>query len=127
MAFEALQVSVGVVPTPVAPLVGEGDVGVPGSGTLAAVANDQVGPVVVPVLFRATTCQKYVVPAASAPGEYDDADCAVETRGGGLVVPKRTSKLVAPVADQLNVVETLTPVAPFVGLGAFGAAGAPGF
>ena len=58
VAFAALQVSVGVKLTPVAALAGEGEVGVPGSGRLAAVEKDQTGPVVVPELFLATICQK---------------------------------------------------------------------
>jgi hypothetical protein len=37
-----------------------------GAGT--AVVNDQTGPGVLPFGFSAVTCQKYVVPLASAPG-----------------------------------------------------------
>ena len=47
----ALHVSVAVVATPVAPLVGVGVVGVAGT---AAVVNDHTGPVVVPAALRAT-------------------------------------------------------------------------
>jgi hypothetical protein len=56
----------------------------------AAVVNDQTGLGVEPLLLTATICQKYVVLPASADGEYDAADCPVDTVGGGFVVPKLT-------------------------------------
>ena len=77
------------VPTPVAPSAGEGDAGA--DGAAAAVVKDHTGPVDVPLPLRATICQKYVVPLASAPGTYDAAACPAATDGGGFVVPKLTS------------------------------------
>jgi hypothetical protein len=41
---------------------------VAGGGAAVAVVNDQTGPLVVPALLRATTCQKDVVLLASAGG-----------------------------------------------------------
>jgi len=104
-------------------LDGFGAVGAAGGGGAAAVVNDQTAPVVEPASFLATTCQKYVVPAARFPGAYDAAAWPVETCGGGLLVPKLTSKLFAPEALQFSVGAVLTPVAPSVGFGDEGAAG----
>ena len=57
------------------PLVGLGEPGVPGGGGGAAlVVNDHTGPVVGPAALRATICQKYCVPLASA--------AWIERRGG---------------------------------------------
>src|SRR4051812_23938898 len=78
----------------------------------AAVVNDQTGPVVLPVLFFATTCQKYVVFAKSEAGAYEDdvwpdATCC----DGGFAVPNRTSYEVAPEALHVSVGVALTLVA----------------
>ena len=45
--------------------------GVPGGRIAAAVVNDHTGPVVDPLLLRATICQKYVVLPDRPAGEYD--------------------------------------------------------
>jgi len=71
VAPDALHVSVALVLTPVAPLAGVGALGAAGGGGAAAVVNDHIGPVVAPLSFFATTCQKYAVPAARFPGAYD--------------------------------------------------------
>ena len=53
--------------------------------------NDQTGPGMLPLLFFATICQKYVVLLASVVDGLNDVDVWVTTNGGGLTVPKRTS------------------------------------
>jgi hypothetical protein len=50
----------------------------------------------------------------------------VDTDAGGFEVPKRTSKLVAPLAVQVSVGDVATPVAWFEGDGAVGVDGGPG-
>src|SRR4051812_210249 len=72
--------------------------GVGRAADAAAVVNDQTGPVVLPPLFFATTCQKYVVFAESDAGAYEDEVWPVATCGGGFAVPNRTSYDVAPEA-----------------------------
>jgi hypothetical protein len=62
-----------------------------GAGTAAAVVNDQTGPVVVPALLRAVTCQKYCVLAATAGGAYEAVVNPLAAAGGGFAVPKATS------------------------------------
>ena len=70
MALVALHDSDPIVLTPVAPWAGFGVAGADGGVGAAAVLNDQTGPAVEPTALFATTCQKYVVPAASV-GAYD--------------------------------------------------------
>ena len=88
--------------------------------------NDQTAPVVVPLLFFATICQKYVVPPVSAGGAYQKSVVFVTTAGGGFVVPSRTSYDVAPADFQLSVGVTVTHVVPLGGFGEFGTAGPDG-
>jgi hypothetical protein len=56
-----------------------------------AVVNDQTGPAVVPALLRATTFQKYVVPAFIDVGLKLAVVTPEATDGGGFAVPKLTS------------------------------------
>ena len=77
--------------TPVAPLAGFGDVGVPGGGGAAAVVKDQTAPVAVPAELCATICQKYFVFASNVLGAYEAAAWPADTCGGGFAVPNLTS------------------------------------
>jgi len=62
VASVELHVSVGDVLTFVAPLAGDGELGVPGGGGGAgSVENDHTGPVTDAAAFLAVACQKYVV------------------------------------------------------------------
>ena len=115
--------------TPVAPWAGAGlpgTAGGVGGPAVGSVLNDQTAPVVVPLLFFATICQKYVVPPISVGGAYQKSVVFVTTAGGGFVAPNRTSYDVAPADFQLSVGVTVTQVAPLGGFGEFGAAGPDG-
>src|SRR5437764_408833 len=68
-------------------------------------------------------CQKYVVFAASVPGEYDATVIVVPVEGGGLVVPNLIEKLLAPTDVQVNAGAVPTPAAPLPGDGLLGAVG----
>jgi hypothetical protein len=59
--------------------------------TDGVVVNDQTGPAVDPLLFFATTCQKYTVPFVSPVAAYEALAWPVDTCGGGFVVPNFTS------------------------------------
>jgi len=74
----------------VALVAGLGFAGVPGRAG-ACVVNDQTGPAVDPTALFATICQKYVVLLFSAGVAYDADDWAIDTAGGGLLVPNLTS------------------------------------
>ena len=67
--------------------------------------------------MRATTRQKYAVPAASPLGVYDAVVTLVATCGGGFAVPKLTSYDVAPAALHVRPEFTATPVALLAGVG----------
>ena len=122
------QLSVGVTVTQVVPLGGFGELGVPGPGgpAVGSVVNDQIGPAVVPLLFAATICQKYVEPGFSRGVAYQYSVMLDATVGGGLVVPNRISYDVAPSDRQLSVGVTVTQVVPLAGFGEFGGAGPSG-
>src|SRR5262249_5154155 len=100
---------------------------VQGSGTpveaVSAVVNDQTGPAVDPAAFRATTCQKYVVPDASGAGAYDATVSPEAVDGGGLVVPSAMSNDVAPDALHARPGVVAMPAATSAGAGETGAEG----
>ena len=121
----------GVTVTQVVPLGGFGELSVPGPGgpggwAVGSVVNDQMGPAVVPLLFDATICQKYIVPEFSRGVAYQYSVVFDATVGGGLVVPNRTSYDVARSDRQLSVGVTVTQVAPLGGFGELGGAGPSG-
>src|SRR5919201_484784 len=88
-----------------------------------AVVNDHTGPVVVPVLFFATICQKYLVPPTNDGGAYQKSVVFDTTVGGGFETPTRISYEVAPDDFQLRFGAVVTPTVPSGGFGVFGAAG----
>ena len=98
--FDENHERIGVTPTFPAPSAGVGFDGVAGGGGIV-VLNDQTGPAVLPALFFAITCQKYVVPHWNGMGPIpslhsqcgsnagDVRSCA--RSGGGFVVPNLMS------------------------------------
>ena len=97
-----------------------------GAGAPAAVVNDQTGPVDAPEELRATICQKYRVPDASADSAYEALVTLAVTWDGGVPGPNRTSYVVAPAALHVSVGAAETPTAASDGDGVAGVPGTAG-